>query len=286
MERPMKNATSESEIKAMLNDLADQAPTFVGLQPEDRVQTHPTKPKSHPGLLVAAAAAIAGIAVLGSTIALLNSGPPEKNDPDTPAAASDGPESTPPTPRPELASRDQVRAVANRLNLYEEPGYGKVAIDFKTSEVRVYWKGTPPAEITDAVQLQPDGVIVSLIAVEYSANELEVAGNKVFADARKPGRVPITHVQPQDDLSGIRVGIAPEDMPADPEPLRLQLEEVTGGVPVTIEEGSSIVGTVPGSTERQRQVPGDGTTMTIFRHRPACFPQHEAVANRPCGHGA
>jgi hypothetical protein len=238
---------SEAELRTGLHKLADHAPTFVVPTPVvDRAPINRIGPSPWRWSLVAVTSVILIIAAAPIIVALSDEG--RDSDP-AGSSASDLISSSPTTPdvRDDLAGKDRVRAIADELNLYKEPGFGKVAVDFSTAEVRVYWKGEPPNVVAEAAGLREDGVTVVLIQVAYSARELELAGEELLAASRRAGPVRIVSVRPAKDLSGVTVGILPKDMPEDIEDLRRTFEEIAGGVPVTIEEDSGYFATVPGA---------------------------------------
>lgn len=224
---------SESDVRDLLRDLSEAAPPFPAL----RTDTEPTTVARGRGRWIMAAAGVAVIGGLGPALLTWTTGDDDSRRSEKPGVAEPG--SASPSPRPELASNDEVRAVAERLNLPDSPGYGKVAVDLKARQVRVFWNGTPPQAVTDSVGVQPNGVLVVLFKTRYSTADLDAAGAKVLTDGRRPGAVPVSYTSRTDNLSGIKVGIAAADMPQDLTELKQHLEEVAG-VPVTIEEGGPV----------------------------------------------
>lgn len=244
----------EQEIRRRLQDLGEQAPPFEGV-PFAQGATTTARAGSRSSLpwMLAAVAVVAVLAVVPLMTGGLGIGGNEEAPPvgESPTVSDTDASTTPdlPTPRPELASNDEVRAVGQGLDRTGDAGFGKVVLDLKARHVTLYWKGVPPDDITSQEGTHANGVTVSIQAAPYSALELEAAGERVLDDGRAPGGVRVAHVRFAPDLSGLLVGYTPENMPqaGKLDTLRDHPETVTGGIPVEIEEGASDVGLVPGT---------------------------------------
>ncbi|WP_418060888.1 hypothetical protein [Pimelobacter simplex] len=249
---------TEAEVRRRFRDLASQAPTFDVSQIDARSvldQSPVSVVKEREGSaghgrrrvprsawIVAAAAAAAAVIGIGPLLGALSAD--ERPVRDGRAAESGAPDPTQPS-GPSLASDDQVRAVADSLMLEQAAGFGKVAIDLEQREVYVYWHGTPPPPVVDAVAQRPHGVRVILVPVAYTADQINAAGARILADGRLPGSVRIAHTAPTETLDGIEVGIVAKNLPTDPsarDDLQRHLEEVSGGIPVSIVPGSETIG--------------------------------------------
>lgn len=158
----------------------------------------------HVGSTLAAAAAVAGI-VTGAVVL----GPralEERRDPSPSEISPAEPGGTTPTGR-STGQRDAVTAQVEDLAAYSDiAGFGKVAADYDSATVTIYWKGAPPAAVAATTGTTPQGVRVILAEADYSQAELTSAGTRVMDHAREvfgPGVV--TAVVPNRDLSGLVV---------------------------------------------------------------------------------
>lgn len=157
----------------------------------------------------------------------------------------------------ELQAMDQVRDLADTVQLYKEPGYGKVAVDHDQREVHVYWKGTLPEGVAKQLGTHPNGVTVTLTPTTFSDAELTAAGVKILT-AGYGGGVPVNGVSRSPDMSGVIAKIAPAELArrgaanAQPEGHKSLDQDLTAiaGVPVTIQEGLGVA-----TTTRQNDAP-------------------------------
>jgi len=199
----------EALLTRGLKAIADEAPSFPGLP---TVPVDPPRSRRRWAPLTAAAAVAAIIAGAYAT-GLAPKASHQQQLPPAGAgpAAADGSSSTP-TPLPNLASKDEVRAVADPLaGLYDRAGFGRVSLDFSTREVQVWWKGTPPAEVSEASGVNADGVRVVVIQATYSDHELRAAAQRV-ADAAGALDVRINTIGQTQNLSGLVVYVDEMDL--------------------------------------------------------------------------
>jgi hypothetical protein len=151
----------------------------------------------------------------------------------------------------EAQRKDELRLAADAVNLYDHAGYGKVALDFETRQVTVFWKGEPPNEVASQLGVHDDGVEVSLTPVPYADAELIAAGQRLFEAGWEKGGIPIQSVTPTADMSVLLVEIAPPDLgdvgalktgSAGRVDLNETLSEIAG-VPARATEGWGVVAT-------------------------------------------
>jgi hypothetical protein len=230
---------SDDAVRRALQDLAHEAPAY-----QDRSAGSGTQLTAGHGnrswLLAAATAAVIAVIVVPVGVYLATT-TNDGSSPQVVESVGEGTREPTPTPRPELATADKVRAVGQQLQKADgEPGFGKVVLDIPARTVTVFWDGEPPPSVTavrdDAAAA---GVTVVIVEAQFSTDELVAASNRILNDSRS-----VTHVRPNDDLSGLVVGYLPEDLPSSPEDIDAlvdHLEEVSGGIPVEIEEGSPVV---------------------------------------------
>lgn len=135
------------------------------------------------------------------------------------------------TTSPAPGSRDAADRIATRLVAYaDEPGFGRVVIDYDHGRVVVLWNGEPPQEVVDMAQSQPDGVRVAIIQSEYSQAELSEAANSIMdASASEVDDAVVVAAAPNSDLSGLVIEIV---RPWDGSTAKL--ERVAGGVSITV----------------------------------------------------
>ena len=122
-----------------------------------------------------------------------------------------------------LATQDRLNAAGARVAALGLPGFAGLVADPVTRELRVYWKGAPPAGL-------PADVPLRVLPAAYSKRELRAAAARVLDrdDAR------VTMVAPRPDGSGLRVGtVGGAAVPA----------AGWAGVPVTLEEAAPAAGT-------------------------------------------
>jgi hypothetical protein len=105
------------------------------------------------------------------------------------------------------ASRDEVTEVEQQAMraLKNDPGFGKVAVDYDEGSVVIAWGGDVPSAVRDFVESDHGPVRVRLTQVEYSQRELVEAIDRVSAARIDLGLPEGTVYLPSDDLSGIVV---------------------------------------------------------------------------------
>lgn len=123
-------------------------------------------------ILAGSIAAAVGLAIVGtSVVAEAEAGPPTART-STPAVDTGAPVSL---------SHDQL---VEALTAYDgQPGYGQVVLSPETSEVVVYWKGTPPPDVAALVGVASDGTRVRLVDAPFSSNEIREASKRVWDKA-------------------------------------------------------------------------------------------------------
>lgn len=129
-------------------------------------------------------------------------------------------------------SRVAVIDVAERLTAFStKPGFGKVDVNYETATVAVFWKGTPPTEVSSLEGERSNGVLILLESATFSEAELIAASNAAMRAGRERfGVDAIAEVHPNNDLSGLVVEATTERVTRD------ALAEATGGIPVTVRQ--------------------------------------------------
>ena len=129
---------------------------------------------------------------------------------------------------PPPASRDAVIDVAEQVTAFSaKAGFGKVAVDYETATVTVFWVGTPPTEVSSLEGERSNGVLVLLESATFSEAELVDAGEAaVRAGRERFGRDAIAEAYPNNDLSGLVVEATTERVTAE------ALADTTGGSPL------------------------------------------------------
>lgn len=142
-----------------------------------------------PGWVATAAASACGLAF--AMLAAPSSAEPGRTDPS-------------PSADPVLIAMDEVREAAEPLaDLYDQPGFGRVTLDFDTREVHVAWHGTPPAAVTDSEGVNADGVQVIIESVPFSDRDLTSKAVMLVELGRLPGGIPVEVVTKNSDMSGL-----------------------------------------------------------------------------------
>jgi V8-like Glu-specific endopeptidase len=170
------------------------------------------------------------------------------------AAMSAGPssadsESTDPAADPELAALDQVHEISEPLSrLYDAPGFGKVVLDTGARTVEVWWHGTPPKEVTEALGVQANGVTVVLREAVLSDAELNRDAQRLMDRNRAAGEAIVDYMLKSPDLSGLTAIVEPGHLRSARSARRAArdgetLEEafsVRAGVPVDVVAGQGL----------------------------------------------
>lgn len=233
------NDNDQQRLMRGLRSLAQDAPPYR--EPADR-PAHTATSKGRWRLSVAMPA-LATLAVVAGAVTIplvLNEDGRSMDTPNeqTTGWAEPGPASPPSSaglPDPDVeAVRNAARPLAA---LEQQPGFGRVALDFDTKTVTVFWNGEPPQEVTTRLGTTSDGVRVELDEVPFSQADLVAAGDRVL-QATGPGTdLPAAYlVRPRPDLSGVVV----EMERADLEPAQLAELERLAGVPVTVVPGEPV----------------------------------------------
>ncbi|MFZ2503430.1 MAG: hypothetical protein WAW88_12230 [Nocardioides sp.] len=187
-----------------------------------------------------------------------------------PSSAEPGGQEPRPLEDPALVAMDQVRVVAEPLaNLYDQEGFGRVALDFDTREVRVAWRGTPPDQVAAAEGVNADGVRVVVESAPFSDRELTSKATALIDLGRLPGGVPVQVVTKRPDLTGLVAEITGADLKAAG-----TIQEVadgltkTVGVPVDVRLGQELTpqtrrnDSAPWQGGGQLRFPGNGAFCT------------------------
>lgn len=121
-----------------------------------------------------------------------------------------------------LGMQERMNAAADRIEAAARAnprsGYAGVVADPQNRELRVYWKGRAPANLT---ALARPTVPVRVLPAAHSERELTAAAARLWAQADDA----VTLVGPRADGAGLRVGTAGKTIPA----------ESYAGVPVTLD---------------------------------------------------
>lgn len=224
----------ESRVGGALREIAQHAPSSSLGREAIPDQSAADRGRSagwlRPALAAAAVVAIvggAGVAITGQLNS--TSGPEENSMVNGPAE----PGGTPPVTEasdPPAGSTEAVDQTAAQLTAhYDEPGYGKVEVDYERARVTVLWNGEPPADVAALEGTQPNGVTVILQQSAYSEAQLAAAARRVV-DAPKDqvDGANVAAAMPNADRSGLVVEIL---KPWDGS--TAEVEDVAG-VPVTV----------------------------------------------------
>lgn len=134
---------------------------------------------------------------------------------------------------------DLVRSVASEVALTDDPGFGKVSVDFDAAQVVVLWAGDPPSQLTEAAKNRPYGVQVVIVPVDHSEAELAAASDRLLAGAAEEG-VGILMVGRRPDLSGLVAYAEPTDITRHHAGAVAERLAEIAGVPVTVRAGGGI----------------------------------------------
>lgn len=219
----------ERVVKNALASLSSYAPEFQGLQ-------HPGQAPRPAGFVRQPIFAAASVAAVAIGAYLLVDQPWDSSIPQAPVQVAESGDANPSLPTSaestELSNMEDVRSVADRLARYEESGYGRIALDFATRTVTVYWRGEPPAVVESAEGVQPNGVTVVIVPTRYSESDLTAVG-KTILTASFQDDAEVLMVLPNEQMSGV---IVTTSATADAGKLAREIEHLTG-VPVVIEVG-------------------------------------------------
>ncbi|GGL10480.1 hypothetical protein [Mangrovihabitans endophyticus] len=121
-----------------------------------------------------------------------------------------------------LSTQDRMNAAGARITALgradDRSGYAGIIADPTTGELRVYWKGRPPANLSTTARAT---VPVRTLSAAYSERELQAAASRLLARAGDR----VTMVGPRADGAGLLVGTTGAAIPA----------AKYAGVPVTLE---------------------------------------------------
>lgn len=150
------------------------------------------------------------------------------------ALSRGGDKPTRPVAASAAASTSVLQDYAERLTAYSTaPGYGDVSIDNATDTVTVYWKGAPPAAVTQVVSDAPAGIHVVVRPSAFSTAELTDAQNRVLEQAQPAVRQRVADVEAAADRSGLVVNLTGTDT------VSVKDLENVAGVPVNVQYGAS-----------------------------------------------
>ncbi|MFC6081355.1 chymotrypsin family serine protease [Sphaerisporangium aureirubrum] len=120
-----------------------------------------------------------------------------------------------------VRAADRITATLGR----DGDGYAGVVLAPESRELRVYWKGEPPARVGDLVGRLRRDVAISVLPARYSARELEREANRLI----RAGSGTLSSIAPLQDGSGLTASTAS---------LGAARTAVAGAaVPVTLEHG-------------------------------------------------
>lgn len=233
------NDNDQQRLVRGLRSLAEDAPPYQ--QAADRpVRTATSKGRWRLSVAMPALATLAVVVGAVTIPLVLNEdgrGMDTTNE-QTTGWAEPGPASPPPSadlPGPDV---EAVRSAARPLaTLEQQPGFGRVALDFDTKTVTVFWAGEPPQEVTTRLGTTSDGVRVDLVEVPYSQADLVAVGDRVLKGTGPGTGLPAAFlVRPRPDLSGVVVEMERTDLTQS----QLAELESLAGVPVTVEPGEPL----------------------------------------------
>jgi hypothetical protein len=110
-----------------------------------------------------------------------------------------------------FAEQQKLNAVADRIVAAGSAGFAGLIADPTNREVRLYWKGTLPAAVADAVTLGRLQAPVSVFSAPYSEAELEVEAQRWIDSGLA------TDAYPKSDGTGVTVEAAGEARAGGPE---------------------------------------------------------------------
>lgn len=139
-----------------------------------------------------------------------------------------------PVPSAATASAATLTEYAAKLSGFESTaGFGAVVADHAGSSVTVYWKGQPPAPVSEAVASAPAGIHAILRPCAYSADELAAAAGRIWKQSPATIRSRLAVVEPTVDRSGLVVHVTGDQ----------HLDEaaigVLAGVPTQVQYGAT-----------------------------------------------
>lgn len=129
-----------------------------------------------------------------------------------------------------------VDRLANQLvKLEDEPGYGRISVDYDTHTVTVLWNGTLPDTVRTVLAGASSDVTTIIRHARYSLQVLVAAEGRVVR-ASQAGRWnrSIVSAAPTADFAGLAVEST------DPASVPLAELRQVAGVPVTLEQGGAV----------------------------------------------
>jgi hypothetical protein len=102
-----------------------------------------------------------------------------------------------------MKMQNRLNAAAERIVATSATGYAGIVAAPENRELRVYWKGTPPAGAASLIQQLRGSVPVKVLPAAYSQSELLGEAARVI---RSPG---VSAVSPNADGSGLTVSMRP-----------------------------------------------------------------------------
>jgi hypothetical protein len=102
---------------------------------------------------------------------------------------------------PLLANLDPKKAAAI-------PGYAGVIVDADHNHFTLFWKGEPPASVTEALAMLPSGMTAEVRPAVFSKAELHAQRDQLIKDdAATPAEYRAHHIRVREDGSGIDVSV-------------------------------------------------------------------------------
>ena len=142
-----------------------------------------------------------------------------------------------------LAEQDELLAVVEAVERYVESqgdgtGYSTATIDSDAGTVKIYWVGTVPGEVEAILDDAPEDVEASLIAADYTEDELLAGSKKLTSYMEESGDLGyfVTRVVTNERLGGLEVRITGE---ANFENVQAELERVAGVPVLSVDSGEA-----------------------------------------------
>lgn len=231
-DRTLDDGDLETRLRGALREIGDDA---LGVMNATAVPHDLSAPRRR-GLLVPLVSIAAVVSVIGGAAAFATQ---VDADSDRQPPVAEGPTDSPSlrsTPPGRPGGRSAVDWVSERASqLWREPGFGKVKVDYGTATVHVYWHGSPPPEIERLRNETIDGVFVDVIEVPYNDADMAAAGRRVLSYGRTTAvDIDVSHTFPAGDFTALVVAVVRSEDTGERGALEEALAEVAR-MPVVVE---------------------------------------------------
>ncbi|MFF8848082.1 S1 family peptidase [Streptomyces sp. NPDC015127] len=86
-------------------------------------------------------------------------------------------------------------------------GYGSAVVSAENRQIELYWKGSPPKNISSILEKAPRNLSVKILPASYSMTEMQRAAHQM-ASQPSVGKSRIVRAYPKADASGLQVAVA------------------------------------------------------------------------------